>query len=224
MASLANKRVSTPAKRAALARYLLTPKGQATRERYRKSPGGKAAHQRSYEKAITSRLEYVLKYLETHPCVDCDEADPLVLEFDHRDPTTKAKDVSLLIRQAALLSRIVEEIAKCDVRCCNCHRRKHMLEGGFYRTLVVKEKEMSDRHEFELVKDSGDSANEIREIDVCVYGIEHYPKGYSRVSHMGEMPEGGAYRADWHPQGANFRGNWRDDTNPADADKPADKL
>lgn len=83
---------------------------------------------------------------------------------------------------------------------------------------------MADRIAFELVKESGDKGTEVHDIDTCQYGLEHYPKGYSRVAHMGEMPEGGAYRADWHPQGANYRGNTRDDTVPAQADKPAETL
>ena len=83
-----------------------------------------------------------------------------------------------------------------------------------------------DRVAFELVKDPGDmtAKDKVVDIDVCVYAMETYPKGYIRNSHMGDMPEGGAYRADWHPQGANFRQNWRDDTQASEADKPADQI
>lgn len=65
--------------------------------------------------------QYVLEYLENHPCVDCGEKDPIVLEFDHvRD---KLFDVSDIKRSAYSLKTIEEEIKKCEVRCANCHRR-----------------------------------------------------------------------------------------------------
>jgi 5-methylcytosine-specific restriction endonuclease McrA len=66
--------------------------------------------------------DYVFKYLSTHPCVDCGETDPVVLEFDHRE--NKEYEVSKLILSGTSLLKLSNEIAKCDVRCSNCHRRK----------------------------------------------------------------------------------------------------
>ena len=65
----------------------------------------------------------VLLYLAGHPCLDCGVDDPVVLEFDHRDPRTKLTEVSRLIVSKRWL-RVLAEIEKCDVRCINCHRRK----------------------------------------------------------------------------------------------------
>jgi hypothetical protein len=79
----------------------------------------------------------LLDYLREHPCVDCGEADPVVLEFDHvRD---KVKPVSFLLGQGHDWPRIVEEIEKCEVRCANCHRRRTAIVGGFYRTRPLAE-------------------------------------------------------------------------------------
>ena len=63
-------------------------------------------------------------YLATHPCIDCGESDPIVLEFDHRNPSEKKDEISHMVSTAAPLSSLEAEIEKCDVRCANCHRRK----------------------------------------------------------------------------------------------------
>ncbi len=41
----------------------------------------------------------VYDYLLTHPCVDCGEDDPIVLEFDHIDPETKVAAIAKLINK-----------------------------------------------------------------------------------------------------------------------------
>jgi hypothetical protein len=63
------------------------------------------------------------RYLVSHPCVDCGEADVVVLEFDHRVPADKVRDVGGLASRRVWVS-VLKEIEKCDVRCVNCHRRK----------------------------------------------------------------------------------------------------
>ena len=65
-------------------------------------------------------------YLRTHPCVDCGNTDIRVLEFDHRNDTDK----KFAICNGAVHSteKLLEEVAKCDVRCANCHNIKHYNE------------------------------------------------------------------------------------------------
>lgn len=65
--------------------------------------------------------EYVSKYLENHPCVDCGEKDIIVLEFDHL--FDKEENIANAIYRAWSLERIQKKIDKCEVRCANCHRR-----------------------------------------------------------------------------------------------------
>lgn len=66
--------------------------------------------------------EYIRHYLSEHPCVDCGEADPVVLDFDHVRGRKKY-DVSTMKSLGLSLSAVEAEIAKCEVRCANCHRR-----------------------------------------------------------------------------------------------------
>jgi len=78
---------------------------------------------------------FIKEYLVTHPCVDCGIGDPVVLEFDHRDPAVKLENVGRLIHSGSLAG-LRGEIAKCDVRCGNCHRRKTLLQFGSYRVTM----------------------------------------------------------------------------------------
>ena len=73
------------------------------------------------------------EYLLAHPCVDCGETDLRVLEFDHREDEVKLAEVTLLSSSLAAWHRVEAEIAKCDVRCANCHRRKTAERGGHWR-------------------------------------------------------------------------------------------
>jgi hypothetical protein len=73
--------------------------------------------------------ERILAYLLDHPCLDCGETDPLVLDFDHREPSTKSNEVSRMVRSRPWRV-VLEEIEKCDVRCANCHRRRTARQFG----------------------------------------------------------------------------------------------
>jgi hypothetical protein len=78
---------------------------------------------------------WVYAYLLEHPCIDCGEADPMCLDFDHVDRSTKKTRVSTLVQRYCRLETIKEEIEKCEVRCANCHRRKTIKELGQYKWL-----------------------------------------------------------------------------------------
>lgn len=65
----------------------------------------------------------VYEYLKGKTCVDCGEGNPLVLTFDHVRGE-KRGNVSDMSRQSWGLTAIFEEIAKCEVRCFNCHMLK----------------------------------------------------------------------------------------------------
>lgn len=70
-------------------------------------------------------------YLSCHPCVECGEADPIVLDPDHRDPCEKTLSISRMWYNGYSWTKILQEIEKCDIRCANCHRRRTARQQGW---------------------------------------------------------------------------------------------
>ena len=87
------------------------------REHYRKL-GVESARRRKAE--VHAKIDEI----KNHPCADCGEVfPPFVMDFDHRDPSTKEHELSQLVnKSSAPWARIASEIAKCDVVCVCCHR------------------------------------------------------------------------------------------------------
>lgn len=57
------------------------------------------------------------------PCTDCGIKYPsYVMDFDHRDPTSKHCKVSSACERGLSVAKIQAEIDKCDLVCANCHR------------------------------------------------------------------------------------------------------
>lgn len=72
-------------------------------------------------------------FLQEHPCVDCGEQDLRVLELDHEDRAEKLIEVGRIVGSGMSWARVMEEIAKCSVRCANCHRRRTAEQMGYWR-------------------------------------------------------------------------------------------
>jgi hypothetical protein len=83
------------------------------------------------QQKIQEAQQYIWDYLSTHPCADCGESNPVVLEFDHVRGRKKAA-ISDMPRQGYSISAIRAEISKCVVRCANCHRKKTHKERGWF--------------------------------------------------------------------------------------------
>ena len=67
------------------------------------------------------------------PCTSVG-GDPVVLEFDHLGD--KEFNISYGLRQLTWQA-VLDEMAKCEVVCANCHRRRTAHRGGFVRTLLT---------------------------------------------------------------------------------------
>lgn len=110
----------------------LTCVAAASREHYRRNREAYLSRARGRTRWSNPKRTYRLEYLATHPCVDCGESEALLLEFDHRAGEIKLNDVSRLIWERKW-SDVQAEIAKCDVRCVSCHRKKTARDFGWRR-------------------------------------------------------------------------------------------
>ena len=64
-----------------------------------------------------------IKEQKNKPCMDCGILySYYVMDFDHRNPSEKLGNLARMI--AFSFEEILEEIAKCDVVCANCHRER----------------------------------------------------------------------------------------------------
>lgn len=82
----------------------------------------------------------LFRYLLEHPCLDCGESDPVVLEFDHVTSDKVANVSALLVSRWEV---IADEILKCEVVCANCHRRRTARRLGSLRLRLSADDELA---------------------------------------------------------------------------------
>jgi len=81
--------------------------------------------------AVARNVAHIHAVLHRSSCVDCDEDDSLVLDFDHVGP--KRGNVTRLAWFGHSLATLDAEIERCEIRCANCHRWITAERGGHFR-------------------------------------------------------------------------------------------
>jgi hypothetical protein len=81
---------------------------------------------------VKDNQKKLTEYLLNHPYADCSQADIRVLEFDHVRGN-KSGNISRMIGEGYSWPTIEAEIAKCEVRCANCHRIKECERRNMWR-------------------------------------------------------------------------------------------
>ena len=78
---------------------------------------------------IRKKAKEIILEAKSAPCIDCGKIFPdYVMDFDHINPGIKIAPVSIMIGKPYSIKRILEEMAKCELRCANCHRNKTHYE------------------------------------------------------------------------------------------------
>lgn len=68
--------------------------------------------------------EKCFAYFEKIECAHCGITDRDVLEFDHIDPKTKELSIAVIINSRIAWDIAEKELAKCQLLCANCHKKK----------------------------------------------------------------------------------------------------
>ncbi len=76
-----------------------------------------------HQKRSEAKKAYVEAVKAESGCIICGEPDPICLDFHHVGKKTGS--VSVLTQNGSSLKRLTEELEKCVVLCCKCHRRLH---------------------------------------------------------------------------------------------------
>lgn len=101
------------------------------REYYANSPKQKDQLKAS-NKQQKATISAYLETIKNKPCIDCGRKYPhYVMDFDHRERSTKVENVGTMRRNGVSLETLRAEIEKCDLVCANCHRiRTHRKKEG----------------------------------------------------------------------------------------------
>lgn len=112
------RRAADPEFRATLVRY--------QREALERNPAARAA-KNARRKDLHREAQALLNELKSQPCADCTcTFHPAAMDFDHMLGTKCYQiDASTVLRDDILF-----ELAKCELRCANCHRTRHALVRG----------------------------------------------------------------------------------------------
>lgn len=105
-------------------------------------------NRRSWDK----RRVQMLEYLKDKWCTDCGITDIRVLEFDHLPQHGKTANVSSMLGGGWSWKRILEEIAKCEIVCANCHRIRTIERGGAYRSTLASEAQLAEQQTLTLYR------------------------------------------------------------------------
>jgi hypothetical protein len=82
---------------------------------------------------VQCKLTYILSILKSARCLDCDNADYRIFEFDHVRGERVAGVFALARRNDDRWEDLESEIIKCDIVCRNCHTIRTAKNGNFWK-------------------------------------------------------------------------------------------
>lgn len=82
---------------------------------------------RYYQRAKNrdKKIDELINKYKRKPCADCGGVfPPYIMDFDHLGKEPKKYKIATMRRRRMSFALIEKEIAKCEVVCANCHRKR----------------------------------------------------------------------------------------------------
>jgi len=96
---------------------------QYNKQHYRRNQKSYIAKARRWEKKFGAERRKLVDELKAKPCMDCNRTyPPYVMDFDHLPGTIKRYNISNITKKMGSQRLFLEELAKCELVCANCHR------------------------------------------------------------------------------------------------------
>lgn len=97
------------------------------RDRYARERDVRVRRNREF---VRSRVDWLRSLKVGRPCTDCGRVlPPEAMQWDHLPGTPKRGDVSTLTGRS--MQEILQEIAKCELVCANCHVIRTFKRAGW---------------------------------------------------------------------------------------------
>lgn len=108
----------------------LSERQRSNRKEYANTSRGRLVEQKARAKHRERRRQYFFDYKKGMSCVYCGENNPLCIDMDHIDPSTKKFTPSTAVTNGTSWQEVLEELNKCQPVCRNCHGIKSIIESG----------------------------------------------------------------------------------------------
>jgi hypothetical protein len=98
---------------------------EKSRQWHRENRDASNASNRKYKQSLRDLIN---EYKKAGVCVRCGVGDYRILDFHHIDPAQKKFELNTGLKKSMGARALLDEIAKCELVCANCHRLLHWEE------------------------------------------------------------------------------------------------
>lgn len=106
---------------------------------YNKTKQGRKISRKATADHRERRRQFLFDLKKKMSCVYCGESNPLCLDLDHTDRSSKSGTPAQMVTSGTNWTNVLDEIEKCQPVCRNCHNIKSIVELGKLRNQEIEQ-------------------------------------------------------------------------------------